>query len=339
MAVIIKYDNGTVTDTYLELIGQALSDLGESVSYVDSYRKVYDHPKDEPIVSAISLEAFQLILHGYRHIIFWFQGIAPEENFLVHGNRFKLAVFDMMEWVVVRRTDFMLFVSEAMKKYIVRKYRIAPAEERFYCMPCMNTELHPETFYTDGKYSSLTFAYTGSLTVWQSFEETAELYAKIEKAFDHRSRFLVYTSEQEKAEQILKEKGVRNYVIDHVPNSELPSALAKAKYGFIVRKDNAVNRVATPTKISTYLSCGLIPVYSSCLEDFAAAAENMSYVVSADGDVIGKLKAMEERRIDPDKILDEYRKLFDTYYNQNRHLENLRAKLKPVYERKWKNRQ
>ena len=338
MAVIIKYDNGTVTDTYLELIGRALSELGEPVSYVDSYRKVRSYPKNELVVCSISLEAFELSLRGYRHIILWFQGLPPEENYMVRGSRLKLAVFNLIEWFSVRRMDFFLFVSETMKKYIVRKYRIGPVEDRSCCIPCMNTELYPEAFYAEGKYSGLTFAYTGSLAVWQAFDKTAALYAEIEKAFDHRSEFLVYTSEREKAEQILKEKGVRNYVIGCVPKDELPAALAKAKYGFIIREDNPVNRVATPTKISTYLSCGLIPIYSSCLEDFAAAAKGMEYAVSDEGDIIGKLKAMENRAIEPEAVLAEYKKLFDSYYSQEQYLELLRAKLKPVYEKIWKNR-
>ena len=57
MAVIVKGDNGTVSDTYLEMIGETLSGLGENVCYVDSYRKVFDFPKDELVVDAISLEA------------------------------------------------------------------------------------------------------------------------------------------------------------------------------------------------------------------------------------------------------------------------------------------
>ncbi len=335
MAVIIKYDNGTVTDTYLELIGQALTDLGEKISYVDSYRKVFAFPKDELVICSISYEAFLLIIRGYRHILFWYQGIAPEENYLVHGNRLKLAIFNIMEWVVVRRTDFLIFVSETMKKHVIRKYKISSIEDRSYCMPCMNTDLHPEAFFADGKYRSLTFTYTGSMTVWQSFEETAKRYAAIEKAFDFRPKFLVFTNDKEKAEQILKENDVRNYIIDFVPNEELPSALAKVKYGFIIRKDNIVNRVATPTKISTYLSCGVIPIYSECLEDFTDAAKDMSFAISDGKDLIEKLKAMEIREIDPDNILREYQSLFDTYYNQNRHLENLRAKLEPVYRKKW----
>ncbi len=338
MAVIIKYDNGTLTDTYLELIGKALSDLGEPVSYVDSYRKVFACPKNELVVCSLSLEAFHLVLRGYRHILFWFQGVAPEENFLVRGSRLKLAVFNMIEWIVVRRTDFFIFVSETLKRHVVRKYKLGPVEDRSYCMPCMNTELHPEAFSAEGKYSGLTFTYTGSMMVWQSFEKTAELYAKIEKAFDYRSEFLVLTQEQEKAEQILKEKGVRNYFFDYVPKEELPARLAKVKYGFIIREDNTVNRVATPTKISTYLSCGVIPIYSECLEDFAAAARNMTYAVCDGTDVIKKLKAMEARGIDPDDVLREYRQLFDDHYSLEKHLEKLRAKLKPVYEKEWKDR-
>ena len=281
MAVIVKGENGIVTDTYLELIGKVLSELGENVSYVDSYRKVFAFPKDELVVDALSRETFRLILHGYRHILFWFQGLDPEENYLVMRSRLKLAVLNLMEWFDVRHIDFTLYVSEAMKRYLTQKYRIAPDESRCYCMPCMNTELHPDAFFAENKYESLNFAYVGSLSVWQSFEETAELYAKIEKAFDQRTRFLVFTGDQDDAEKILKRKGIRNYTVGFVPNEQLPRALADVKYGFIVRKDNIVNRVATPTKISTYLSCGVIPIYSECLEDFAAAAKTLTYAIPA----------------------------------------------------------
>ncbi len=336
MAVIVKGDNGTVTDTYLELIGKALSELGEDVNYVDSIEKVESYPKDELIVDAISLEAFHLIRRGYRHIILWFQGLAPEENYLVRHSFFKLTAFNLMEWFVIRHLDFTLYVSETMKAYISRKYRIVQNESRCYCMPCMNTELHPDAFFAPGKYQETTFAYVGSLTVWQSFEETAALYAEIEKSFDFRSRFLVFTGEQERAEQIIKSTGIRNYAIDFVPNEKLPDALAGVKYGFIIRKDNAVNRVATPTKISTYLSCGVIPIYSPCLEDFAAAARNMTYAVPDGDNLIKHLKDLESETIDPNDVLAEYREVFDNYYNQTKHLEKLKAKLKPVYESEWK---
>ena len=336
MAIIVKGDNGTVTDTYLDLIGRALEELGETVSYADTYEKVFAFPKNELVVSAISLEAFRLILHGYRHIILWFQGVAPEENYLVHGSRIKLAVFNLIEWFVVRHVDFMLFVSETMKKYILSKYKVASDEVCSYCMPCMNTELHPEAFAAPGKYETPTFAYVGSLAVWQAFEETAELYARIEKAFDFKTKFLVFTGEKEKAAEILRSKGIQNFVIDYVPNDQLPSALAEIKYGFIIRKDNIVNRVATPTKISTYLSCGVIPIYSCCLEDFSAAAQNMTYVINDSEDMIGKLKAMESLCIDPEVVLKEYKELFDGYYNQQKHKEALKGKFKSVYECKWK---
>ena len=55
MAIIVKCDNGTVTDTYMELIGQVLTDLGEKNIYVDSSKMVYSFPKDELIVVALSL--------------------------------------------------------------------------------------------------------------------------------------------------------------------------------------------------------------------------------------------------------------------------------------------
>ena len=336
MAIIVKCDNGTVTDTYMELIGQVLTDLGEKNIYVDSSKMVYSFPKDELIVVALSLEAFQLILHGYRHILFWNQGLAPEENYLVRKSWIKLSVFNIIEWFTFRHVDFMLFVSETMKRYIYAKYKIIPDDKFSYCMPCMNTGLHPDAFLTKNKYNELSFVYVGSMRVWQSFEDTVDLYAKIEKTFNYQSKLFVFTADQEIAVEVLRNKGVEKYVIDYVPNEKLPSVLAGIKYGFILRKDNIVNRVATPTKISTYLSCGVIPIYSSCLEDFTEVAQNMTYAVSYSEDVIDKLKAIESRQINPDDVLKEYKMIFDTYYNQKKHMKNLKEKLKPVYEQKWK---
>lgn len=48
----------------------------------------------------------------------------------------------------------------------------------------------------------------------------------------------------------------------------MSEALADVKFGFVLRNDVPVNRVATPTKLSSYLSAGVIPVFSKYLKDF-----------------------------------------------------------------------
>ena len=330
MAVIIKENNGLVTNTYFEIIGKSLSNLGEEVKYVDSVNDALTCNKNEIIVCALPLEALRLILCGYRHIIYWYQGLPAEECFLVQNNRIKYYVWNMIEWFVIRHLDFILFVSETMKSYVSQKNKINLDERRCYVMPCMNTTLHQEAFIKSGKYQNRIFAYVGSLTKWQSFEETAALYKKIEEAFDGHTLFKIFTWDQDEAKDIIDKLRIQNYEIDYVDNTELPTVLADVKYGFILRKDNIVNRVATPTKISSYLSCGVIPIYSDCLEDFSKIAKEMKYAVSDHEDIITKLKFLESDEIYPDDILQEYERVFNTYYNQTKHMSALTEKLRII---------
>ena len=330
MAVIIKENNGLVTNTYFEIIGKSLSNLGEEVKYVDSVNDALTCNKNEIIVCALPLEALRLILCGYRHIIYWYQGLPAEECFLVQNNRIKYYVWNMIEWFVIRHLDFILFVSETMKSYVSQKNKINLDERRCYVMPCMNTTLHPEAFIKSGKYQNRIFAYVGSLTKWQSFEETAALYKKIEEAFDGHTLFKIFTWDQDEAKDIIDKLRIQNYEIDYVDNTELPTVLADVKYGFILRKDNIVNRVATPTKISSYLSCGVIPIYSDCLEDFSKIAKEMKYAVSDHEEIITKLKILESDEIYPDDILQEYERVFNTYYNQTKHMSALTEKLRII---------
>ena len=330
MAVIIKENNGLVTNTYFEIIGKSLSNLGEEVKYVDSVNDALTCNKNEIIVCALPLEALRLILCGYRHIIYWYQGLPAEECFLVQNNRIKYYVWNMIEWFVIRHLDFILFVSETMKSYVSQKNKINLDERRCYVMPCMNTTLHPEAFIKSGKYQNRIFAYVGSLTKWQSFEETAALYKKIEEAFDGHTLFKIFTWDQDEAKDIIDKLRIQNYEIDYVNNTELPTVLADVKYGFILRKDNIVNRVATPTKISSYLSCGVIPIYSDCLEDFSKIAKEMKYAVSDHEEIITKLKILESDEIYPDDILQEYERVFNTYYNQTKHMSALTEKLRII---------
>lgn len=330
MAVIIKENNGLVTNTYFEIIGESLINLGEEVKYVDSVNYALSCNKNEIIVCALPLEALRLILCGYRHIIYWYQGLPAEECYLVQNSKIKYHVWGLIEWFIIRHLDFILFVSETMKKYVLRKYKMTLDDKRCYVMPCMNTTLHLEAFMKSGKYQNKTFTYVGSLTKWQSFEETAILYKKIEEAFNGHSLFKIFTWDQDKAKDIIDKLKIQNYEIDYVDNADLPTVLADVKYGFILRKDNIVNRVATPTKISSYLSCGVIPIYSECLEDFSKTAKGMKYAVSDNEDIVTKLRTLESEEICQDDILQEYERIFNTYYNQTKHMAALTEKLRII---------
>ena len=47
----------------------------------------------------------------------------------------------------------------------------------------------------------------------------------------------------------------------------------------ITRKDIAINKVATPTKMSSYLANGIIPIFSDIIGDFNKVMGKLKYTV------------------------------------------------------------
>ncbi|WP_019679567.1 hypothetical protein [Ruminococcus flavefaciens] len=331
MALIVKCNNGIVTDEYLETIGHALEKAGHQVAYTNNIKDALKRSKTEIIVVARSVEAYNLILHGFREIIVWFQGIEPEESYMAHKSKIRYYVLGYMEKQILKKARFKVFVSNAMKHHYEAKYKLNFDSSSMYIMPCQNTLLHTEAFESKDKYSRNIFVYTGSMAVWQKFEDTVKAYKQIEDVGLVDCELWVFTSEKEEAERILEKYMIKKYKIDYVDNNKLPYALANAKYGFIIREDTAVNRVATPTKISTYLSCGLIPIYSKCIVDFDSVASHMKYAIRYDENFQNVIQEMALKKINNDDIYKEYKGVFDTYYNNELHTINMSKQIKDVF--------
>lgn len=328
MALVVKCNNGIVTDEYLELIGSALSKCEHSVDYTNNFADALKLDKNEIVVVARTVEAFKLITKGYKKVIVWFQGIEPEESYMAHHSKLRYGVLSYMEKVILKKSLFNLFVSTEMVRHYQNKYNLLIPESSYYVMPCQNTELHPEAFESQDKYKKNIFVYTGSMAVWQKFEDTVKVYKEIENSGVKDCEFWVYTGEKNEAERLLKKYDVKKYKIDFVKNTELPRVLADAKYGFIIREDTPVNRVATPTKISTYLSCGLIPIYSACLAGFHDIASSMKFVVCYDEHYKSKVQEFACEDICNKDILAEFSNVFRLYYNNTVHEINLIKKFR-----------
>ena len=91
----------------------------------------------------------------------------------------------------------------------------------------------------------------------------------------------------------------------------------------MIRENIDVNNVATPTKISSYLSAGVIPIVSDCVKDFAKIASAMDYavVLPESKELPKKLVDLCKNNINVSNIVHEYKTLFNTYYNPQFYIE------------------
>ena len=321
-------DNGLVTDWYINSIGDALADLGFVVEYVDDCSHIGDFRNDLYFVS-IAKSAAVLIAKGCRHMVYWAQGIAPEEDYLRFNNKLRRFAFNVCEKMALCRAERIFMVSDAMRRHFERKYGLALAGKTF-AAPCCNEVMHPESFLEPRKYERPVFAYAGGLSKYQCIDGMLNLFAQIQRRMPS-AELLFYTWDVDRARELVAAHSIENVAVESRKQDELPVALARAKYGFVIREDIAVNRVATPTKISTYMSNGVIPVVSNCVEDFADASCGLEHVICcSDADMVAAVERMEDLAIDVQAILTEYQSFFDGYFDLEKKRSAMREFLAPV---------
>lgn len=320
-----NYNNIVVLKTYLDVVKSALTSLGYDCEFVKSLEGI---DKSSIIVHVMGIDAAKYYLKGYRNFILWQQGATADESYLRNHSNIRYWLLNKLDVFAMKKAKFILYVSEYMQSHYENISHLS-FSEKSYIMPCFNEELDTSIF-RNKDYSNKTFCYVGSLDLWQCFPETLMLYKKIENRIPE-SRLKILTFNVKEGERLLKEYGIRNYEIKCVPKEQVKEELMSASYGFIIRKDNTVNRVATPTKFSSYLSSGVMPIFSSCLIDFdtVSKTKNMKYVLGVNQDYdIDKIIDFVQRPVDINKLENEYMDLFSTYYSIDYHTKNITKQLR-----------
>ena len=324
MIYLVRCNNSVVTDFYLETIAKMLSDDKSMVQNYSSDIKVKE--KDTIIVATV-IDFFRVYMKGYKKIIYWMQGIESEESYLKHNRKVRVFILDKFTKFALKRSTAVFYVSKAMKDYENNKFHI-DTNEKSFIMPCFNTYIDIKTIETERKYEKNIFAYVGSLSKWQCFDKTLDFYKKIYSLIPG-CELKIFTGDKERAVKLLEEKKIKNYHVDFVKSKELTKNLSDVKFGFVLRDNISVNNVATPTKLSSYMAAGVIPIYSDCLLDFNEIAKNIKFVIPIDEkqNITDKLKKLCKEEIDVNELKTEYLKLFDTYYNPDYYIKKLSKRL------------
>lgn len=312
--IYMNYTNVVVLNFYLDVIKEALVRLGYECEYIKDFDGV---SKRDLIVFPLGKDAFRYYLKGYRNIILWQQGANGAESYMRHHSKIRSGILNYMDCFAMKKARMIFYVSHYMQEYY-EKLAHTSFKHKAYIMPCFNEVLDREMFEKKD-YSKKVFTYVGSLDLWQCFDETVAIYAEIEKRVSS-AFFKVLTFNTEKAEEILKGKNIKNYSVSCVPKELVKSELENATYGFVIRHDTDVNRVATPTKISSYLSAGVLPIYSTCLRDFHSKAygKSFAYALNPKEDIDGLIRFINGG-LDKAIVQQEIEDLFSTYYSAENH--------------------
>ena len=319
------------TAFYIDLIKNAFLDSDFKVS---TFNKNDFEINDSDYIIVVSCWDFLSVYRKNRKakIIIWFQGLLPEENKMLMGGslnqKLRFPIYNWMEKKAIKKSYFNFFVSDRMRTHFSEKYDYN--NDNFLIIPCYNKNLNKEYFSSNIKPKS-SFVYAGGIFPWQCFTETAAIYKEIEK--NNSNAFLtVLTRDREKAEEVIKSEGIKNYKINYVSLEEVMGELGKHKYGFLLREDNIVNNCATPTKMNTYLSAGLMPIHTNAVHSFNEHINLDGYEIKGNLEY-EKAKLAEEIllhddiQIDYDAYYDVCDSNFKEYFDDTYHIKKIKSKL------------
>ena len=324
----LKGTNNDVIDFYFSIIEEAFVVNHREIKYISSLNDLFQLHRSTLIFVAELRHSIPLILRGYFNIIYWSQGVTPEEDYLRRKSGLRFHILRLCEYLTLRVSKFNLFVSDRMLEHYERTYKLRLRKKSFV-MPCFNVDALGASNLCKERYNQNVFCYVGSLAAWQCFPETVELYKKIEATVP--DAFLkVYTSDQETAKNYLEQAGIKNYSVGFVTQDKLSMALSDCKFGFIIRDNILVNNVATPTKMSTYLSCGVIPVFSDCISAFKEHFSQYKYFIPVSENSYEQIKDKLLQKVDVLSLSKEYAYVFQTYYNTQYYIAEISKRLRMV---------
>ena len=328
-----KENNQVVTNMYLDTILKAMGKLGFDCRKKISINEI-NKQTDYIIVDECKV-AFKYYLKGYKNIVVWIQGIVPEEALLKGYSKYRYYAYSFIERIVLKKAKFVFMVSDSMLRHYVQKYQLN-ISYKTYIMPCFNeNRIDKNSFNNPEKYVNNSFLYAGSLQEWQCFNETIEVYKKIEEKISN-TELVVFTQDKVKAREIINSYHIKNYSVNYAPANELGEKIRNIKFGFVLRKDVEVNGVATPTKISNYISHGIIPIYSPCLKSFDDYnKKNNSIALQIDLNRMDEgvnriVDFINEKAISNKEMRDWSLQVFNSYYNQQKYIFSSAKKMEAI---------
>ena len=185
-------------------------------------------------------------------------GAVPEE-FLMHNDRINSVLFDSYESEIVRQADFVVCVSDEMRKHLTGKH--AASLDKFILCPIFSVK--PKTKPVTPTARRPRVIYAGGTQVWQKIPEMAHAIAAIRD----RADYVVLSPDPERIRHHLRGAGIPDLEAQRkvfsASHARVSREYRSAQYGFLLRSDSVINRVSCPTKLIEYLAFGIVPILES----------------------------------------------------------------------------
>ena len=263
-------------------------------------RRIYLH-------SVISIKAFQhlLSLPGIKTILD-VHGAVPEE-FELHHDRVNAELYGHIERQAVTQADLLIVVSENMCTHLQEKYP-DQIQGQFVRLPIFK-KIQSEPERQPKPDQPHIVVYAGGLQKWQ---QIPKMIAAIDQTI-HQFKFRVFCPDPAAFINLLPSHLQANpaLTVGSKSSDEILEVYQGCHFGFILREEHIVNRVACPTKLTEYLAMGVIPIVDSDqIGDFKALGMQS---ISLEDFLVGRVPDPAALREMVKKNLEVYQDLNNIY--------------------------
>ena len=204
-------------------------------------------------VHSIYLSQYILPFYKTKQVITDLHGVVPEEV-LELGSNFKSWYYNKIEKFVVKNSTMLITVSKNMSDHLIKKYHKIKAN--IISLPIIKGKpsfLNKQ--FKKVKNFKPKVIYSGGIQLWQNIDLMLSSIKKTINKYD----FQILTGNPEIMQEKANKEGLK-IKINSVNTNELIKYYKNAHFGFILRDDNILNRVAFPTKLIEYITNGIVPI-------------------------------------------------------------------------------
>jgi glycosyltransferase involved in cell wall biosynthesis len=175
---------------------------------------------------------------------------------------------------IIRNADLNIFVSEAMRDYYISKYDLDNMPS--IIIPCCISRDKLADSYIDSPLklpdNCPVVGYIGTLAPWQCADEMFMLFGKLHAA-GRKLHFCIIAPESDhgRVRQLFKRNGIpkSDFTVAQLEHAQVGSALSRFSGGLLLRRDDTVNRVSSPTKYAEYLAAGVPVIMTGYIGDYS----------------------------------------------------------------------
>lgn len=309
------------TKYYVNLIISVLAQRGYKIIYESQIKKI----KKPDLIFTITERDFVIakFYHPLTKTLFWSQGVAAEEAL---GNKItfasvKLWTKKMIEvFIALHLSSVIFLVSERMRKRYIHEYLYL--KKNNIIMPCYNLQLSND--FSINRYQQPSFVYAGAFLEWQCVPEMLKVFSNIEKKIPN-AKLTILSKDKESFIKAITEYGIKNYEIKYVPQEKLNDELKKYKYGFLLRQNSIINQVATPTKMNSYLSNYIIPIFTDAVDDFKKNINLGEFTLCYkcpfnEQEISDSIINFENKGLNYINYKEYVQNIFNNHYNDNKYI-------------------